>query len=207
MCSFANCVEGLTIFFPAITRENGHAMKQRRSPMTTKPRPAAIEAAETSYRDYLKQLMDRGDLIAEEEALWLASCESKPRLRLLEKWLEEAESDRNEWRTQHENLLEIRRQELQMIADRNERIEELERKVVTEHTRYVLMKAFSTRLTREIIHAIRCSFFEKLLSGLEQWIDSKKKEITCSCSDCDEKRWLIEELEEKLRSIREKTND
>jgi hypothetical protein len=43
------------------------------------------------------------------------------------KLIEELMADRDEWRTQHENLLEIRRQECQMIADRNQKISRLEK--------------------------------------------------------------------------------
>lgn len=38
---------------------------------------------------------------------------------------------------------------------------------------------------------------------LEKWAKVKKFEIKCYCSDCNEKRELVEELEEKLHSMRE----
>jgi chromosome segregation ATPase len=110
--------------------------------------------------DYIVSNSDDGE--AGEVASQIASLSLSERLRLLEKWLEEAEeqlkeatmnsakikalldvgeeyldleNDRNEWRQQHENLLAIRQQECQMIAELKKENEDLKFKLDNVWTR------------------------------------------------------------------------
>jgi hypothetical protein len=87
-----------------------------------KPSKEAVEAA------YFTYISNKGSTWASRDEIdTLISSAYAIDVAPLEQRITELENDRNEWLTQHENLLEIRKQECQMIADRNQKISRLEK--------------------------------------------------------------------------------